>query len=101
MPDSTTEKVPDHVRDVLSYFLRNPRAVDDLEGVTRWRIREEAIHRTTAEVDSALAWLVTRRFLVERALADSRRVFFLNPDFVEEATRFLHAARNAVSSEEA
>jgi hypothetical protein len=59
--------------EVLSYFLRNPRAVDTLEGVTRWRLLEQRIHIHLQETSEALDWLVERNFLlkIDSPLSDS------------------------------
>ena len=71
-------EVPPHPAvEVLCYFLRNPRAADSLEGVVRWRLEAQRIHRTVAEVDAAMAWLVARGFLVEEPVYGTAPVFRL------------------------
>ena len=36
-------------KEILSYFLRNPQAADNLEGVARWRLLEQTVHRSVEE----------------------------------------------------
>jgi hypothetical protein len=76
-------------REVLRYFLRNPEAADDLEGVARWRLLEEAIHRSVEETKQALAWLVSQGFLMERMTSGSGSIFCLNPKKRGEIDNFL------------
>jgi hypothetical protein len=68
---------PDPAVEVLRYFLRNPRAADNLEGVVRWRLEEQRVHRTVAEVDAAMTWLVARGFLLEEPVYGTGSVFRL------------------------
>jgi hypothetical protein len=75
-------------RDILRYFLRNPRAADDLEGVVRWRLLDEKIHRSVAEARAALEWLVSSGLLVEEQ-AGTSAMYRLNTDSREQAERFL------------
>jgi hypothetical protein len=64
----------------LAYFLRNPAAADSLEGIARWRLLEQAIHRTTTETEGALKWLVDEGYLIEMEQPRSRQLFRLNPE---------------------
>jgi hypothetical protein len=74
---------------VLSYFLRNPRAADSLEGVARWRLLDEAIrHRVTATHD-ALVWLVERGLLRQMEGPGLEPIFSLNPAKAEDAKQLL------------
>lgn len=75
-------------REIVAYFLRNPAAADSLEGIARWRLLEEAIHRNVVETQTALEWLVEEEFLIQ---SDSRgcRLFSLNPERVNEAALLL------------
>lgn len=76
-------------QEVLAYFLRNPRAADTLEGVTRWRLLEERIHRRVEEVDRALAWLVDEGFLLKRSTQGSDPIFSFNAAKASEAKSFV------------
>jgi hypothetical protein len=55
--------VEDIAKDVLEYFLRNPQAADDLEGVARWRLMSQMIYRDVEETSQALDWLVEKGLL--------------------------------------
>jgi hypothetical protein len=76
-------------RQILSYFVRNPLAVDSLEGIVRWRLLEETIHRSVVETQEALRWLVNEGYLSEVAQPHSARMFRLNPEKLREAESFL------------
>ena len=84
---------PTHVTEILGYFLRNPQAVDSLEGIVRWRLLQESIHRNVEEISEALAWLVRRRLLTEDSLAASQTIYRLNPDKCAEAELLVKHAR--------
>lgn len=77
------------VRQVLQYFMRNPHAADDLEGVARWRLLEEAVHRTVDETEQALRWLVRSGYLQEMDAAGGSRVFRMNEERRNDAEQFL------------
>jgi hypothetical protein len=76
-------------REILAYFLRNPAAADSLEGIARWRLLEEAIHRNVVETEAALEWLVKQGFLIESAEARTGRLFRLNPERTNQAELLL------------
>ena len=66
--------------EILAYFLRNPAASDSLEGIARWRLLEEAIHRKVMETKDAVEWLVKEGFLIETAHPSTGKLFRLNPE---------------------
>ena len=68
------------MKQILNYFLRNPNAADSLEGITRWRLLEEQIHRSLRETDVALSWLVERGFLDEVKTPGAPPIFRLKPE---------------------
>jgi hypothetical protein len=78
----------DAVKDILDYFLRNPQAVDSAEGVTRWRVIEEQVHRTLKQTQSELAWLLSEGHLEELETASAARFVRLNPERQAVAARF-------------
>ena len=55
--------VEDIAKDILEYFLRNPQAADDLEGVARWRLMSQTIYRDLQETRQALEYLVQKGLL--------------------------------------
>ncbi len=81
--------MPARAREVLAYFLRNPRAADSLEGVARWRLMDERIHGSVEETAKVLEWLVTEGFLLTDSAEGSSPVFRLNPDKSAEAQQLL------------
>jgi hypothetical protein len=64
--------------DILSYFARNPRAADSLEGIARWRLLDEVVRRKVNETYEALQWLVKEELLLETA-ASGAPIYRLNP----------------------
>lgn len=80
------------VRHVLRYFLHHPQSADSLEGVARWRLLEETIHRTLTETRSALDRLVAEGYLQVVSVPGSEHIYALNPSKREEAERFLGPA---------
>jgi hypothetical protein len=77
--------------EILSYFVRNPRAADSLEGVVRWRLPSEVIHRKVDETRAALDWLIERGLLRETQSPGIGPLFSLNPRKIAEAQRVLDA----------
>jgi len=67
-------------REILEYFVKNPGAADSVEGIARWRLLEQTIHRTITETEGALQWLVEQGYLIEEEHSHSARVFRLNPE---------------------
>jgi hypothetical protein len=76
-------------KEILSYFLRNPHAADDLEGVARWRLLNERIDRSVEETRSALEWLVQQGFLVKAARPSTTTMYRLNRQESTRARSFL------------
>ncbi len=83
--DAENRPDPAAVREVLRYFVRHPHAVDDLEGIARWRLAEEVVRHRVEETSRALTWLVERDYLRLTQTVGSRPVFSLNPDKVADA----------------
>lgn len=90
--------MPETAPDVLSYFLRNPDAADSLEGVARWRLLEEALHRSLAQVERAVRWLVEQGFLVRDERAGAGTLYRLNLARRDDARRLLGRSAGAVAS---
>jgi hypothetical protein len=85
-----SERVPPPVRQILSYFVRNPGAADSLEGIARWRLLEESIHRSVQETERALSWLVKEGYLLAIPQLHASRLFQLNAVKQVEAESLLH-----------
>jgi hypothetical protein len=76
-------------RQVLRYFVRNPQAIDSLEGIAPWRLLDETIHQRVSAARDALQWLVEEGVLKEEARPGLRPVFSLDPEQMERAERLL------------
>lgn len=86
MPRRKGEEV---IGDILNYFLRNPQMADTLEGIARWRLMNETIHRSVEETNEALEWLTEQGFLARVPRAGAGMIFRLNPDKRDGAELFL------------
>ena len=73
----------------MSYFVRHPHAADDLEGIARWRLVEDAIRFRVEETDRAIAWLVDRGYLCRTSTGGPSSVFSLNTDNLDRARALL------------
>jgi len=78
-------------REILSYFMRNPQSADSLEGVVRWRLLSEVVHRKVDETRAALYWLVEQSLLLETRSPGVGPIFSLNPEKIAEAQAILDA----------
>lgn len=92
------ERIPNGAREVLSYFVRNPQAADSVEGIARWRLRQEAIERTLEEVNEALGWLAQQGYVLQESAAGGPPIFRLNLTRVIEAEQFLNGPAPAVDA---
>jgi hypothetical protein len=89
LPSRTGKSQQEVAGEILSYFLRNPEAADNLVGIARWRLLEEAVHRTVAATENALRWLIAQGYLQEVSVQGTEHIFQLNPEKREEAELFL------------
>jgi hypothetical protein len=82
-----SEEQPDEtvVKEILRYFVRNPKAADSLEGIARWRLIDEMVRRKVNETRAALDWLVERGLLNRTPVAGGEPIFSLNLDNRSEA----------------
>jgi hypothetical protein len=86
LSDSEFDKV---AREILSYFVRNPHAADDLEGIARWRLLNETVHRKVDETRAALARLVECGLLKETKQTGIESIFTLDPAKRADAERIV------------
>jgi hypothetical protein len=93
LPPDDSEPELEIVKQILNYFVRNPKAADTLEGVARWRLLEEQVHRSFQQTESALSWLVQQGFLEEVETVGSSRIFRLAVQRQAEAAHFLAEGR--------
>jgi hypothetical protein len=77
------------VREILSYFLSNPNASDNLLGIARWRLMNESVRHNVEQTDMALKWLIAAGFIEEEQRVASGRIFHLNEAHSAAAKKFL------------
>ena len=90
----TPKKQPSRAKEVLDHFVRNPEAADTLEGVARWRLLRETVHRSVEETAEALEWLVAEGFLNETSTTYSKSIYSLNAQAIDEAKELLAGEQN-------
>jgi hypothetical protein len=83
------ESREDIARQILSYFLRNPKAADSFDGIARWRLLEDIARRSVTATEDALTWLIEEGYLQQEALPGSKSLFRLNSNMREEAEQFV------------
>lgn len=89
-PDAESPEGPTMLaQEILAYFVRNPQAVDNLEGITRWRLQEERIRQQIRDASVALDWLVKRRYLEKLSSPMAEPVYRLNEANRSAVERFL------------
>ncbi len=81
-------------KEILAYFLRNPQAIDSLEGVARWRLQGERIRQQVNDASAALDWLVERGFLQKISSPLATPVYRLNEANRSAVERFLEGSAN-------
>jgi hypothetical protein len=70
---------PDEIaEEILDFFRRNPGTADTFEGIVRWRLMQQTIHKTVTETKAAIALLV-KRGLLEEMQTPSGRIYRLRP----------------------
>ena len=84
----TTEK-REIAREVLGYLIDNPDAQDTLEGIVEWWLLERKIDSRNVKVREALAELIDRGLILERAGSGSRPRYLINADKQEEIRALL------------
>jgi hypothetical protein len=74
---------------ILRYLLKHPNAADTIEGILDWWVRRELAQMHQAEILSVVEGLTKRGLLIERSHGDSRQMYFLNKDKLDEIALFL------------
>ncbi len=94
MQDTNEKSKEEVARKILDYFLRNPEAADNLTGIARWRLLEEAVQRSVETTEVALNWLIEQGYLLQVSLKGAERIFRLNREKRRDAEVFLHEKRS-------
>lgn len=100
----STSKVghPDMAVDILEYFIRNPDAADDLEGIARFRLLDQIIYRHVGEVGDALNWLVASGLLTRTKAPHSEPLYSLNRTRRADAESFVARCKsNGIADDKA
>ena len=79
------------MEEILDYFLRNPEAIDNLEGVARWRLQGERIRREVEDANEALEWLVEQGFLQKISSPLAEPMYRLNETKRSAVERFVRS----------
>jgi hypothetical protein len=85
---------PRLARDILRCFIRNTGMADDLEGIARWRLLEEAIYHRVDETAQALEWLVEHDLLRRDSTTASGTLFRLDDEARHRAETFLQEGQH-------
>jgi len=80
--------------EVLKYLVKNPDAMDTIEGIVRFWILRQRIELHVQEVEEAVSDLIRRGFLKERVVHDAAansdvRCFQVDKDRMSEIDLFL------------
>jgi hypothetical protein len=76
-------------KEILSYFLRNPDAADNLVGIARWRLMQESVRQSVEKTNEALQWLIAAGYIREERHVATGRIFHLNLELRDAAKDFL------------
>ena len=79
-------------KQIISYFLRNPKAADTLEGIARWRLLEEQIYHSVRMTERAVGSLVAMGLLVAEETGTAATIYHLNEARRSEAEDFVAGA---------
>jgi len=94
LPRHDTELDREVVRQVLGYFVRNPKTADTLEGIARWRLLEERVQKSLRQTEAAIDWLVEQGYLEQARPAGAKEpIFKLNPARHADAVRLLDKSK--------
>jgi hypothetical protein len=75
--------------EILTYFVEHPRAIDNLEGITKWRLLSTRVRSTAEATQKALNTLVEQGYL-RKIETNSGPLFQLNAENLDAAMRILH-----------
>jgi hypothetical protein len=82
------EKLP-VAREILAYLAEHPDAQDTVEGIVEWWLLEQKIKHHTAQVQEALAELVTKGLVLKHEGRDTRIHYRMNRYKAEEIRALL------------
>jgi hypothetical protein len=77
--DASANRAGEIARSVLRYLEAHPEAKDTLEGIARWWLERERSERLLAEVERAVALLLSRDLVLETRRPGMPPYYELNP----------------------
>ena len=87
MASAEEENITEIAAQIMAHMLRNPDAVDSLEGLSRFRLLEERIQQSVADTEEALRWLVRMGWVLEEGTGQGARSYRLNPARAKDAIK--------------
>src|SRR5262249_45091146 len=85
MAPAEEENITDIAAQIMAHMLRNPDAVDGLEGLSRFRLLEQRIQQSVANTEEALHWLVSMGLVLEERTGQGTPSYRLNPIRMKDA----------------
>jgi hypothetical protein len=79
---------------ILAYFVEHPEAVDNLEGISAWRLLSTRVRPTVESTQQVLELLVGQGFL-QRIETASGPLYQINPEKREAAEKVLRQRENS------
>ncbi|HLF86223.1 MAG TPA: hypothetical protein VI584_04005 [Nitrospiria bacterium] len=81
-------------REILSYLVEHPEAKDTAEGIMKWWLSKGSTEREKDEVQDAIDFLVAKGWLAMREIADSKKIYGVERERLEEIKEFLNCEGN-------
>lgn len=73
---------------MLEFFLTTPKAADTVEGITRWRLLDVAVHHALNDTRKAVRFLAEKGFLKASQVTGSEDIFSLDETQRASAEQF-------------
>lgn len=89
--EASATRARDIARAVLRYLETHPEAKDTLEGIARWWLERERSERLLAEVERAVALLISRDLVVETRRPGMPPYYEINPSRREVIAEMIEA----------
>lgn len=87
--EGPSESLMAAAREILSYLVEHPDAKDTAEGIMKWWFSKADTEREKDEVQEAIDFLVEKRWLVVREIADSKKIYGVERERLGEIKAYL------------
>jgi hypothetical protein len=77
------------LKEILAYVVTHPGAKDTVEGIANWWHAQSRTQPSLQEVQAALAYLVGRGWMLERGVAPARKIYWANPERLDDMRALL------------